>query len=215
MIRTNLTAAHGGNTNQTITARGGTNQNTNCMKTAMMKRPAPAAAAAAQRKSFVQLFYRQLLLGVFVLLGLGVGQSWGQANPTRNPCHSEFFKSITYIYTYPAGSGMQSILLNVGSYQYCRHTATELASANVQLPQLEYSNGALVYLQLATSVLLDGRWSWLIMLHSALSYNQPMFVNYNLQYRKLMILRVLIDHYDALEYRIRHTNATVIASISD
>ena len=79
MIRTNLTAAHGGNTNQTITARGGTNQNTNCMKTALMKRPAPAAAAAAQRKSFVQLFYRQLLLGVFILLGL-VGQSWGQTN---------------------------------------------------------------------------------------------------------------------------------------
>ncbi|MBK8301012.1 MAG: hypothetical protein IPK90_11330 [Chitinophagaceae bacterium] len=69
MIAT-TSATHSGSTHNTITANGGTNQNNNHMSTATMHRPAQAAAAATHHKNFVQRFYRQLLLGAFVPLGL-------------------------------------------------------------------------------------------------------------------------------------------------
>ncbi|MBK6384758.1 MAG: hypothetical protein IPF69_15210 [Chitinophagaceae bacterium] len=76
MIAT-TSATHSGSTHNTITANGGTNQNNNHMPTATINRPAHAAAAAIHHKNLVQCFYRQLLLGAFVLLGW-MGQSWGQ-----------------------------------------------------------------------------------------------------------------------------------------
>ncbi|MBK9660297.1 MAG: hypothetical protein IPO68_10465 [Chitinophagaceae bacterium] len=77
MIAT-TSATHSGSTHNTITANGGTNQNANHMSTATMHRP---AQAATNHKNIVQRFYRRLLLGAFVLLGL-MGQSWGQLSIT-------------------------------------------------------------------------------------------------------------------------------------